>query len=226
MWQCRQFEIILILRTFRCTDGTACMRYSNNSYWLHFLQQPLDLALHLPASLQHGSLGPCRQFEDILHSLPLLIVASSQDAADQAFQDVHDGSEGQMQHLQCLLLNVSPSATRPSSVRSSPLPVRNSSPLSASLAAPPNSWGTSYALAKGPLNHAPRSPGTAIMAVEDGASGFISAQAHGVPGGPATDDSERLVHALQWLAQHRPQPPAMQVDAPPRSALVPCNACH
>ena len=137
----------------------------------------------------------CRHFENVLHSLPLLVVASSPDTADQALEDLHEASKGQLQHVQCLLLQFSRPAAHSKPAHSSPLAIAPS--------------GRSRHINAG--HGLVRGQEAADMVTIDSQEEAISVQAQGSQDRPADSDSAKLACALQWVASNCPQQPAMQV---------------
>ncbi|KAK9841595.1 hypothetical protein WJX74_008473 [Apatococcus lobatus] len=162
---------------------------------LIFLATPTDppqaAATWFSRLLDAAPLGPPRRhFEEILHSLPLLVVATSEDMAEQAGEQLLQASQGQLRHLRCLAV----SSQRPNGHTSAHHDAGDS----------PRRV-LSHALAyEGISGHA----GSLVPTGE----GQMAAMA--LPGAACRSvqpyDSAALVSGLRWLAKHRPEPPTMQ----------------
>lgn len=131
----------------------------------------------------------CRHFEEILHGLPLLILATDAAAGDQALHELQDASGGRLQQLRCLLL-------ASDQARSFQEAHHGETDLD----------GTTLSHELARLDT--RLQAGALVPVRRGRhDGTSSASAASLqPYNPAV-----LVSGLRWLAEHRPEPPDLQV---------------
>ena len=148
----------------------------------------------------------CRRFEELLYSLPLLVVATDEGMAQQAGEQLLQASQGRLQHLRCLAVSSQPPSSHPRSQQ-------------AAIHSPGHSM--SHALTHGAVN------GSAgpLVPTRDGQMSLTESLPGPAAQGRQPYDPAVLVSGLRWLAKHRPEPPTMQASLSSTASNLPAKPC-